>query len=131
MATWVTDVERKSAEVAGYTPEEAAREFDLPIEAVTEALRYVEDIRRLLEVQKPADQFGDSVTDSSAKSTVPIRRIPLASPEATLHAISMLRPLLRPSSIARQRPPVVTGPRPESGQIIDLESRRRERSRPS
>ncbi len=38
----------RTATIGGWAPEEAAREFDLPVEAVLEALRYAEVARDLI-----------------------------------------------------------------------------------
>lgn len=127
-----------TAEVAAYTVEEVAAEFDLSIEAVYEAIRYVGDIRDLIEIQGAANFTDASAVDSAPESARPIRQIPLAirqiplaAPQVPLRSLSDQRPLWWPSLISRPAQLEADDPWPPQGQIIDLESRRRQRIKPN
>jgi uncharacterized protein (DUF433 family) len=48
----------RTAEVEGWTPERAAEEFDLPVEAVVEAIRYAETARDLIAAEEAENRLA-------------------------------------------------------------------------
>jgi len=48
----------RTASIEGWSPEETARQFDLPLEAVIEALRYAENARELIAAEEAENRIA-------------------------------------------------------------------------